>query len=35
MNERNRRRVQFVTAVIALVVAGIHLLHPTQGDMHS
>lgn len=31
MNQRNRRRLQFVTAGLALVVAGMHVLHPTQG----
>lgn len=31
MNETGRRRLQVVTAVLALLVAGLHLLHPSHG----
>lgn len=31
MNETARRRLRILTAVLALVVAGIHLLHPSHG----
>lgn len=31
MDERDRLRLRLVTALFALVVAGIHLLHPTHG----
>lgn len=31
MHETARRRLRFVAAVLALVVAGLHLLHPSHG----
>lgn len=31
MNETVRRRLQIVTAILALVVAGLHMLHPSHG----